>query len=74
MIAYESEVEGGESHLALVKGDVGLADDPTLVRVHSHCLAGDIFGTTACDCHAIVQSSSATNSSRRAKGALVYLA
>jgi 3,4-dihydroxy 2-butanone 4-phosphate synthase/GTP cyclohydrolase II len=62
LIAYESEVEGGESHLALVMGDVGApehaeTDEPTLVRVHSHCLAGDIFGTTACDCHAIMQSS-----------------
>ena len=72
LIAYESEVEGGESHLALVMGDVGLAGEATLVRVHSHCLAGDIFGTTACDCHAIVQSS-LRQIAEAGKGALVYL-
>lgn len=72
LIAYESEVEGGESHLALVMGDFGSTDDPTLVRVHSHCLAGDIFGTTACDCHAIVQSS-LRQIAEAGRGALVYL-
>src|SRR6202041_2369516 len=49
MIAYESEVHGGESHVALVMGDVA-GPEPILVRVHSHCLAGDVFGTTLCDC------------------------
>jgi 3,4-dihydroxy 2-butanone 4-phosphate synthase / GTP cyclohydrolase II len=59
MIAYESEVDGGESHLALVRGDVSseLNPEPVLVRVHSHCLAGDVFGTTRCDCHQVVQRS-----------------
>src|ERR1700719_4737732 len=48
VIAYESEVDGGESHLALVRGDVNSEHnpEPVLVRVHSHCLAGDVFGTT----------------------------
>ena len=45
MIAYESEVDGGESHVALVYGDVAEADEPILVRVHTHCLAGDVFGS-----------------------------
>ncbi len=72
MIAYESEVEGGESHLALVRGDVGLHDDPVLVRVHSHCLAGDIFATTACDCHAILQASM-RQIAEAGSGAVVYL-
>src|ERR1700748_3383178 len=36
MIAYESEVEGGESHVALVYGDVG-GDEPVTVRVQTHC-------------------------------------
>src|SRR5450432_2043560 len=42
MIAYESEVDGGESHLALVRGDVSAQTgaEPVLVRVHSRCLAG----------------------------------
>ena len=76
MIAYESEVEGGESHLALVRGDVDAGADPlaepVLVRVHSHCLAGDIFGTTACDCHATVQAS-LRQIAQAGRGALVYL-
>src|ERR1700712_3337934 len=45
MIAYESEVDGGESHVALVYGDV-TGDDPVPVRVHTHCLSGDVFSTT----------------------------
>src|SRR5690349_2864972 len=50
VIAYESEVDGGESHLALVKGDISDASEPVLVRMHSHCLVGDVFGSAACDC------------------------
>src|SRR5260221_702866 len=42
MIAYESEVDGGESHIALVYGDLA-GDEPVPVRVHTHCLAGDVF-------------------------------
>ena len=72
MIAYDSEVEGGESHLALVRGDVGVGDEPVLVRVHSHCLAGDIFATTACDCHAILQAS-LRQIAEAGVGAVVYL-
>src|SRR3954468_4296069 len=54
MIAYESQLDG-ESHVALVKGDVENAgDDPVLVRMHSHCLVGDVFGATWCDCHAVI--------------------
>ena len=43
MIAYENEVDGGESHVALVMGDV-TGDAPSLVRVHTHSLAEDVFG------------------------------
>ena len=39
----------GESHVALVKGDVAAAKAP-LVRVHSECLTGDVFGSCRCDC------------------------
>ncbi|HEX5234700.1 MAG TPA: 3,4-dihydroxy-2-butanone-4-phosphate synthase [Silvibacterium sp.] len=70
-IAYESEVNGGESHLALVKGDVS-DDDPVLVRVHSHCLAGDVFAGSICDCHHIVQQS-LRQISEAGRGALIYL-
>ena len=72
MIAYESEVDGGESHLALVRGDVGVGDAPVLVRVHSHCLTGDVFGATLCDCHAIIQRSLQAIA-EEGRGALVYL-
>ena len=72
VIAYESEVNGGESHLALVKGDVSKGDDPVLVRVHSHCLAGDVFAGNICDCHHIVQQS-LKQIAEAGRGALVYL-
>jgi 3,4-dihydroxy 2-butanone 4-phosphate synthase / GTP cyclohydrolase II len=74
MIAYESEVEGGESHVALVYGDVdeGTVENPVLVRVHTHCLAGNIFGASLCDCRATVDG--ALHAIAEAgRGALVYL-
>jgi len=47
-VAYENLING-EHHLALVMGDV--ADGrPVLVRVHSECLTGDVFGSLRCDC------------------------
>jgi 3,4-dihydroxy 2-butanone 4-phosphate synthase/GTP cyclohydrolase II len=45
---YRSETDSKE-HIALVKGTI-LPDVPTLVRVHSECLTGDIFGSLRCDC------------------------
>lgn len=45
---YEDTVDG-ELHVALVKGDVDGVDD-VLVRVHSQCLTGDVFGSRRCDC------------------------
>ena len=72
MIAYESEVDGGESHLALVRGPVGVGDEPTLVRVHSHCLAGDVFGATTCDCRELLERS-LERIAQAGRGALIYL-
>jgi len=76
MIAYESEVEGGESHVALVRGELGSEDEqlsePVLVRVHQHCLAGDVFDSTGCDCRAMVDQSLAMIAAE-GRGALVYL-
>ena len=71
MIAYESEVEGGESHIALVYGDVSGAD-AVPVRVHTHCLAGDVFSTTMCDCRAVMEES-LRMIAEAGRGALVYL-
>jgi len=47
-IAYRSKVDPSE-HLALVMGEID-GDGPTLVRVHSECLTGDVFGSLRCDC------------------------
>jgi 3,4-dihydroxy 2-butanone 4-phosphate synthase / GTP cyclohydrolase II len=45
---YRSKVDG-QHHFALVKGDVS-GNEPVLVRVHSECFTGDIFGSLRCDC------------------------
>ncbi len=47
-MAYKSTVDTAE-HVALVKGDI-LDEGPVLVRVHSECLTGDVFGSLRCDC------------------------
>ena len=47
-IAYENDVDFHE-HMAIVKGDIN-PDEPVLVRVHSECLTGDVFGSERCDC------------------------
>jgi 3,4-dihydroxy 2-butanone 4-phosphate synthase / GTP cyclohydrolase II len=47
-IAYKSDVDAAE-HVALVMGDV-VNSKPVLVRVHSECLTGDVFGSLRCDC------------------------
>jgi len=55
MIAYCSDVDH-DQHIALVRGELdGLT--PPLVRVHSHCLTGDVFGSVACDCSQLVAKS-----------------
>ena len=48
MIAFENDVDH-LLHIALVKGDID-PDQPTMVRVHSECMTGDIFGSMRCDC------------------------
>jgi len=48
LVAYR-QVTSGQEHLALVKGEWD-KDEPVLVRVHSSCLTGDIFGSCRCDC------------------------
>jgi 3,4-dihydroxy 2-butanone 4-phosphate synthase/GTP cyclohydrolase II len=78
MIAYESEAglcgsTDSESHLALVYGD--LASDPeapVLVRVHTHCLTGSVFGSTLCNCRETVDASLRAIAAA-GRGALVYL-
>ncbi len=48
IIVYENDVDDMK-HVALVKGDIG-PEDEVLVRVHSECLTGDVFGSERCDC------------------------
>ena len=81
MLSYESDiqtVESGardESHVALTFGDLDAAAKsgaPVLVRVHTHCLAGNVFGSTACDCRATVDAS-LREIAQAGVGALIYL-
>jgi 3,4-dihydroxy 2-butanone 4-phosphate synthase/GTP cyclohydrolase II len=48
LIVYENDVDHAQ-HLALVKGEID-PEQPVLVRVHSECLTGDVFGSQRCDC------------------------
>ena len=47
-IAYKSDIDSDE-HIALVMGDIS-TEEPVLVRVHSECVTGDVFGSLRCDC------------------------
>ena len=69
-IAYSSSIDP-ETHLALVMGDVG-KEDVALVRVHSHCVYGDIFGSCDCDCRHLVRGA-LQKIAQKGTGALVYL-
>ncbi|HTS11499.1 MAG TPA: 3,4-dihydroxy-2-butanone-4-phosphate synthase [Candidatus Limnocylindrales bacterium] len=74
MIAYSSDIDH-EVHVALVRGDFpsdAASSEPPLVRVHSHCLTGDVFGSTACDCHEIIERSLAAIAAA-GRGVFVYL-
>jgi 3,4-dihydroxy 2-butanone 4-phosphate synthase/GTP cyclohydrolase II len=77
LIAYESEVDGGDSHMALIRGDIPCGDiddssEPVLVRMHAHCLLGDVFGATGCDCHQTLEAS-LRMIAEEDRGALIYL-
>ncbi|MEP6956901.1 MAG: bifunctional 3,4-dihydroxy-2-butanone-4-phosphate synthase/GTP cyclohydrolase II [Chthoniobacterales bacterium] len=67
---YRSKIDGAH-HLALVKGTIS-ESEPVLVRVHSECLTGDVFGSRRCDCgnqlHAALQQIS-----DEGNGVLVYM-
>jgi len=72
LIAYSSEVDGGESHVALVRGNIEHSKQPVLVRMHAHCLMGDVFGATGCECHATLDGA-LRRISQEDLGALIYL-
>lgn len=80
LFAYQSAVDP-QPHLALCKGGVGEKDpegnvlpqqDPVLVRVHSECLTGDIFGSGRCDCGPQLEAAMRMIEAE-GKGVLVYL-
>lgn len=70
LIAYK-QITTGQDHLALIKG-TWEKDEPVLVRVHSSCLTGDIFGSCRCDCgpqlHAAMDMIE-----KEGKGVIVYM-
>ena len=77
LYAYEStdtegeSVEAGKTHIALTKGDI--ADTaPILVRVHSQCLTGDVFGSLRCDCGEQLEIALQTIE-EEGRGVLVYM-
>jgi 3,4-dihydroxy 2-butanone 4-phosphate synthase/GTP cyclohydrolase II len=72
MIVYESEIND-ETHIAMVKGDVEHnGEEPVLVRMHAHCLMGDVFGATWCGCHDSIDGAM-TRIAEAGRGALIYL-
>ena len=70
LVAFESLIDG-ETHQALVRGDVGDGED-VLVRVHSCCLTGEVFHSIRCDCGAQL-ASAMQQISAEGRGVLLYL-
>jgi len=67
---YRSVLDGTH-HLALVRGEI-LPDEPTMVRVHSECLTGDVFGSMRCDCGNQLHSA-LRQIDEAGRGVLVYM-
>lgn len=70
MIAFESMIDG-ETHIALAKGNIENGE-PVLVRVHSHCMTGDVLGSASCDCQKNIDAA-LQMISKAGKGVFVYL-
>ena len=68
--AYTSLVDNKE-HVALVMGEIK-EDEPVLVRVHSECLTGDVFGSLKCDCRSQLHKAMEMIA-KEGKGVIVYL-
>jgi 3,4-dihydroxy 2-butanone 4-phosphate synthase/GTP cyclohydrolase II len=69
-IAYSSDIDPDE-HLALVMGDIHNGE-PVLVRVHSECLTGDVFGSLRCDCGDQI-SMAMENIAKEGRGVFLYM-
>lgn len=70
LIPFRQKSNGLE-HIAIIKGDVN-TDEPVLVRVHSSCATGDIFGSMRCDCGEQLHQA-LRMIEREGRGAVVYL-
>ncbi len=70
LIPFRQKSNGLE-HIAIIKGDVA-GDDPVLVRVHSSCATGDIFGSLRCDCGEQLHQA-LRMIEKEGRGAVVYL-
>ena len=70
LVAFKQK-DTAQEHLALVKGS-WTEDEPVLVRVHSSCMTGDIFGSCRCDCGEQVQKAMETIE-KEGKGVIVYM-
>ncbi len=71
LIHYASLINPAEEHIALVKGEID-PNEPVLVRVHSECLTGDVFGSRRCDCGSQLHSAMA-QIEEVGTGVLVYM-
>ena len=71
LAAYQ-EVLTGDVHLALTKGGPFPPGEPVLVRVHSQCVTGDIFGSARCDCGEQLSAAMA-QIEREGRGAVLYM-
>jgi len=69
-IVYENDVDNAQ-HVALIKGEIK-DDTPVLVRVHSECLTGDVFGSMRCDCGQQLQAAMA-QIEEAGSGVVVYM-
>ena len=58
--------------MALLRGEVENSAEPVLVRMHAHCLMGDVFGATTCDCRPTIEGSMRAIA-QAGRGALIYL-
>ncbi len=70
VIAYTNDIDE-HTHLALVKGEIG-QEDEILVRVHSECLTGDVFGSLRCDCGGQLRAAM-MRIGREGKGIILYM-
>lgn len=70
IIGFSNHIDDKE-HIALVKGEIK-EDEPTLLRIHSECLTGDVFGSNRCDCGPQLRAA-LSQIEKEGKGILLYM-